>query len=71
MREVDWIMRKSRRAVLTIGRSTDLLLEILNLPRADLCRSREELSASAVALQSDRIAYVDDKQAAHVRGRGS
>ena len=40
------------------------LLDILRLPRDDLYRTREELIAAAIARQSERVAYVDDKPAA-------
>ena len=42
----------------------DRLLGILNLPRDDLYRTREELIATAVSRQAERVAYVDDKLAA-------
>ena len=35
------------------------LLVLLGLPRADLFRSKQELIAQAVAIQEERIAYVD------------
>ena len=41
----------------------DRLLGILNLPREDLYRTREELIATAVSRQAERVAYVDDKLA--------
>lgn len=40
------------------------LLSLLGLPREDLFRSRQELIAQALALQEERIAYVDEKLAA-------
>ena len=46
------------------GEAMDRLLDFLGLPREDLYRTREELIATAVARQSERIAYVDDKPAA-------
>ena len=38
----------------------DRLLDVLNLPREDLYRSREELVAVAVALQTDPYTHVGD-----------
>jgi uncharacterized protein (DUF488 family) len=40
------------------------LLSVLGLPADDLFRSRQELIAQALALQEERIAYVDQKLAA-------
>ena len=44
------------------------LLDVLGLPREDLFRSRQELIAQALALQEERIAYVDEKLAAAAKG---
>ena len=49
----------------------DRLLDILNLPREDLYRTREELIATAVSRQAERVAYVDDKLAARIGEQGS
>ena len=49
----------------------DRLLGILNLPRDDLYRTREELIATAVSRQAERVAYVDDKLAARTGEQGS
>lgn len=40
------------------------LLAVLGLPRSDLFRSRQELIDQALAIQEERIAYVDEKLAA-------
>ena len=40
------------------GEAIDRLLDMLKMPREDLYRTREELIATAVALQSERVAYV-------------
>ena len=42
------------------GDSMDRLLDFLRLPREDLYVTREALIATAVARQSERVAYVDD-----------
>ncbi len=42
------------------------LLELVGLPSRDLFRSREELVAEALKRQEQRIAYVDERQAAQV-----
>jgi len=55
----------------THGEAMDRLLELLNLPREDLYRSREELIAIAVARQSNRVAFVDDKPHARSEERAS
>ncbi len=44
------------------------LLAVLGLPDEDLFRSRQELIAQALALQEERIAYVDEKLAAAAAG---
>jgi uncharacterized protein (DUF488 family) len=44
------------------------LLDVTGLPRDDLFRSREELIAQALARQEERVAYVDEKQAAEASG---
>jgi uncharacterized protein (DUF488 family) len=44
------------------------LLAVLGLPNEDLFRSRQELISQALALQEERIAYVDEKLAAAVAG---
>ena len=46
------------------GEAMDRLLDFLRLPRESLYDTREELIATAVARQSKRVAYVDDKPAA-------
>jgi len=38
------------------------LLDLVGVPRADLFRSREELLADALAIQEERIAFVDESQ---------
>ncbi len=48
----------------THGRAMDRLLDILKLPREDLYHTHDELIATAVARQSKRVAYVNDKLAA-------
>ena len=45
------------------GEAIDRLLDMLKLPREDLYRTREELIATAVARQSERVAYVDGEPA--------
>lgn len=52
----------------THGDAMMRLLDVLGLPREDLFRSRQELIAQALALQEERIAYVDEKLAAAVAG---
>ena len=49
----------------------DRLLDVLNLPREDLYRSRAELIATAVALRSGRLAHVGDVPTAPTERRGS
>ena len=49
----------------------DRLLDMLKLPREDLYRTREELTATAVARQSKRVAYVDDRPAARSEEQAS
>jgi hypothetical protein len=44
------------------------LLAVLGLLHEDLFRSRQELIAQALALQEERIAYVDEKLAAAAAG---
>lgn len=44
------------------------LLALLGLPRADLFRSKQELIAQAVAIQEERIAYVDKKLVGAAKG---
>lgn len=39
------------------------LLDVIDLPRQDLFRSREELLTEALARQEERIAYVDERMA--------
>ena len=53
------------------GDAMERLLDVLNLPREDLYRSRAELIATAVALRSGRLAYVDDDPAAPTEGHDS
>ena len=53
------------------GEAMDRLLELLKLPREDLYRSREELITIAVARQSKRIAFVDDKPPARSEEQAS
>ena len=48
----------------THDQAMERLLAVLALPREDLFRSRQELIAQALALQEERIAYVDEKLAA-------
>ena len=48
----------------THGDTMMRLLSALGLPHEDLFRSRQELVAQALALQEERIAYVDEKLAA-------
>ena len=45
------------------GEAMDRLLAVLRLPREDLYATREELIATAVARQSQRVAHVNDKPA--------
>ena len=45
------------------------LLSLLGLPCGDLFRSRNELIAQALALQEERIAYVDEKLTATATGK--
>jgi uncharacterized protein (DUF488 family) len=52
----------------THGDTIARLLAMLGLPREDLFRSRHELIAQALALQEERIAYVDEKLAAAAAG---
>ena len=52
----------------THGEAMERLLDVLGLPREDLFRSRQELVAQALALQEERIAYVDEKLAAAAKG---
>ena len=49
----------------------DRLLDILNLSREDLYHSREELIATAVALRSEQVSYVEDRLAARTEEQGS
>ncbi len=51
----------------THGEAMDRLLDFLRLPRENLYDTREELIATAVAQQSKRVAYVDDKPAAQTK----
>ena len=44
------------------------LLSVVGLPNRDLFRSRQELIAQALALQEERIAYVDEKLASAAAG---
>jgi uncharacterized protein (DUF488 family) len=44
------------------------LLDVTGLPHEDLFRSREELISQALALQAERVAYVDEKLAAEASG---
>lgn len=53
------------------GEAMNRLLDILGLPREDLYRTREELIATAVARQSERVAYVDDKPAPRTEEQAS
>jgi uncharacterized protein (DUF488 family) len=46
------------------GDSMMRLLGVLGLPQKDLFRSRQELIAQALALQEERIAYVDERATA-------
>ena len=52
----------------THGDAMVRLLTVLGLPREDLFRSGQELIAQALALQEERIAYVDEKLAAAAAG---
>ena len=44
------------------------LIDVVGLPRHDLFRSRQQLIEEAIARQTERIAYVDEKLAAETRG---
>lgn len=63
---VDHILADGR--LETHGDAMVRLLAIVGLPHEDLFRSRQELIAQAVALQEERIAYVDQKLAAAAAG---
>jgi uncharacterized protein (DUF488 family) len=52
----------------THGDAMVRLLALLGLPREDLFRSRQELLAQALAIQEERIAYVDEKLVAAATG---
>jgi hypothetical protein len=52
----------------TYGDAMARLLALLGLPRTDLFRSKQELIAQAVALQEERVAYVDEGLAAVAKG---
>jgi hypothetical protein len=39
------------------------LLDVVDLPRQDLFRSKEELMTEALVKQEERIAYVDERMA--------
>lgn len=43
------------------GDAMERLLKVLDLPAEDLFRSRQELIVQALALQEERIAYVDER----------
>lgn len=45
------------------------LLDVVELPREDLFRSKDELLGEALARQEERVAYVDEKLAADPGGR--
>ena len=46
------------------GEAMDRLLDLQKLPREDLYATREELIATAIARQSERVAHVGDEPAA-------
>jgi uncharacterized protein (DUF488 family) len=46
----------------------DRLLDVTGLPRQDLFRSREELISRALAVQGEKVAYVDEGLAATASG---
>ena len=52
----------------THDHAMERLLTVLRLPSEDLFRSRQDLVAQALALQEERIAYVDEKLAAAAKG---
>ncbi len=47
------------------GEAMDRLLDLQRLPRRDLYATREELVATAITRQSERVAHVDDELAVH------
>ena len=53
------------------GEAMDRLLDFLGLPREDLYVTREELIATAVSRQSERVAYMNDKPAAQTEEQAS
>jgi uncharacterized protein (DUF488 family) len=63
---VDHILADGR--LETHGDAMVRLLAVLGLLHEDLFRSRQELIAQALALQEERIAYVDEKLAAAAAG---
>jgi uncharacterized protein (DUF488 family) len=52
----------------THGDAMVRLLSVLGLPREDLFRSKQELIEHALALQEERIAYVDERLASAAAG---
>jgi uncharacterized protein (DUF488 family) len=52
----------------THAAAMERLLDLTGLPHADLFRSREELVAEAIARQSRRVAWVDEKRASRPAG---
>ena len=63
---VDHILADGR--LETYGDAMVRLLALFGLPHEDLFRSRQELIAQALALQEERIAYVDEKLVAAAAG---